>query len=658
MKATDITIVHLSDLHFNAKRESMYVGLLLADIQHQIRHSSKLMIVVTGDFAVRGEVSQVSESLLNFFKQLKSMIPQKCELLAVEVVPGNHDLIRPKVSNGFNDGTYKNRLLEFDELSRKIQDVFKDKLEGKNTRDAERVGVTYVPYNDQEIALVRLDTSGADIEAHMLKDVKDDIAEAKREKSRYKKELKGLLSAKKICELRMKEVYKDIKDQGDIIQNSFILHDSECKTKRLLSIVLAHHPLTWIKESGVDKVHDTLFKRGLGYTDLWLCGHMHMSQLYYTSENNHQKIMLMSGIGRQDSQHTCMRYSIYNISLERNVCAVQSRGATDGSPFAEDHAMGRSLSKGVEHLTIPLRSNQIGAVIRLNNSGQNRAVKDYYVDDTVLDLLREIRERIEWFKRNISIKIEESQQYLVQCLLSKKSSSAKKAACLYIDWRLLGQRNPFDARTKQVVLGILTKEDLVKHFLTQICIDLYQCITRPIERFECESVSPIYRQKVQWDDIQWRFHFRKYANLSKDGQSPCSESDKYIVYVSNRENSSIQEVDWGGFIKNAFNHREKCLIQSANQGQNPIVTDWDDFLTSIPRFRNSIVERKNCRGRYEARPILSFGASIMCRTQESLVLASLILYAFEFLDVNRTIGDLIESFLDSILLDDIRSFLV
>ena len=70
MKATDITIVHLSDLHFNASRESIYVNALLADIQHQIRHSEKLIIVVTGDLAVRSEVSQVSESLLNFLGDL------------------------------------------------------------------------------------------------------------------------------------------------------------------------------------------------------------------------------------------------------------------------------------------------------------------------------------------------------------------------------------------------------------------------------------------------------------------------------------------------------------------------------------------------------------------------------------------------------------
>lgn len=655
MKATDITIVHLSDLHFNASRESIYVNALLADIQHQIRHSEKLIIVVTGDLAVRSEVSQVSESLLNFFRRLNKIIPEKCELLAVEVVPGNHDLERPRVSNKFNLGTYKNKLEEFDKLASDIQGVFKKKVVGGNTRDPGRVGVTYVPYNGQEIAVVRLDTSGADIEAHMLKDVSDDIAEAKRKKG--KRKLNRLPTVKKICKLRMEAVFNDIKKQGNIIQRSFYDHDIKTKARRLLTIVLAHHPLTWIKESGVDKVHDTLFKRGLGYTDLWLCGHMHMSQLYYTSENNHQKIMLMSGIGRQDSQHTCMRYSIYNISLERNVCAVQSRGATEGSPFAEDHAMGLPLSADVEHLTIPLRSNQIGAAIQLNNSGQKRAVKDYYVDDTVLALFREIRERIDWFRHNISIKIEENKKWLLASILAKRGRVAGRATSEFMKWCLFGSKESVSVKSIQMIRNELKNKELVKFFLEQICNDLYQCISRPVERFDNETVSQIYQEKVKWDDIQWRFHFRKYSALSESKSSICVETDKYLSFVSNIKGNNIQEVDWNGFIKNAFMQREKCLIQSANQGQNPIVTEWDDFLTSIPRFRNSMVELKTDMGNFEMRPILTFGVSIKSKTQESLVLASLILYAFEFLNVNKTIGELIESFLDSVLIDDIRSHL-
>ncbi len=39
MKARDITILHLSDLHFDAHKEAFYVNSLLSDIQNQIAHS-------------------------------------------------------------------------------------------------------------------------------------------------------------------------------------------------------------------------------------------------------------------------------------------------------------------------------------------------------------------------------------------------------------------------------------------------------------------------------------------------------------------------------------------------------------------------------------------------------------------------------------------
>ena len=234
---------------------------------------------------------------------------------------------------------------------------------------------------------------------------------------------------------------------------------------------------------------------------------------------------------------------------------------------------------------------------------------------------------------------------------------AGQATSEFMKWCLFGSKESVSVKSIQMIRNELKNKELVKFFLEQICNDLYQCISRPVERFDNETVSQIYQEKVKWDDIQWRFHFRKYSALSESKSSICVETDKYLSFVSNIKGNNIQEVEWNGFIKNAFMQREKCLIQSANQGQNPIVTEWDDFLTSIPRFRNSMVELKTDMVNFEMRPILTFGVSIKSKTQESLVLASLILYAFEFLNVNKTIGELIESFLDSVLIDDIRSHL-
>lgn len=659
MKARDITILHLSDLHFDAHKEAFYVNSLLSDIQNQIAHSEQLIIVVTGDLAVKSEVRKVETPICKFFEDLHSCIPKTCELLAVEVVPGNHDLTRPLAKNDFHKRTFCNKLAAFDKVSNRIHAIFEDRLISSAERDDGRYGVTYIPYNNQEIALVRLDTSGADIEAELLKDIRDDIASFRR-KNIGNTRSKKLPSPKKVLALRQEQVREDIKRQGEEIQQSIYKHDATKRRRRLLTIVMAHHPLTWIKESGVDKIHDTLFKRGLGYTDLWLCGHMHMSQLYYTSENNHQKIMLMSGIGRQDTQHTFMRYSIYSISLERNVCAVQSRGATDGSRFAEDHAMGRASSDDVEHMTVPLRSNQIGAVIRLNNSGKGHLLKDYFVDDNVLGLMKETRERLLWFETNVRSNIDGCAQLVINELagLNKRGEAALFG---YMDWRLERDNSSIDAKAQKIIHDAIIRKRLVRHFLEGICVELYQCVTRPICKFDTAPISDIYLTRVKWDDIRWRFHFRKYQGCAENTYKP--ELDYYESFVLNdysqkKPETELQLVPWSGFIKNAFAHNEKCLIQSANQGQNPINTDWDDFLTSVPRFRNSQIEFKTQKIDYEYRPILSFGASIKCETQESLALASRILYALEFLNVNQSIGILIDEFMSEMQITDIRKFLV
>ena len=78
----------------------------------------------------------------------------------------------------------------------------------------------------------------------------------------------------------------------------------------------------------------------------------------------------------------------------------------------------------------------------------------------------------------------------------------------------------------------------------------------------------------------------------------------------------------------------------------------------MPRFRNSQIEFKTQKIDYEYRPILSFGASIKCQTQESLALASRILYALEFLNVNQSIGMLIDEFMSEMQITDIRKFLI
>ena len=68
-------------------------------------------------------------------------------------------------------------------------------------------------------------------------------------------------------------------------------------------------PLTWLQTDGA-QIRDVLFRNGLDDVDIWLCGHAHRSQLYYTNDDGRSVLMLMTGIGRKDNANCKQRYSI------------------------------------------------------------------------------------------------------------------------------------------------------------------------------------------------------------------------------------------------------------------------------------------------------------------------------------------------------------
>jgi 3',5'-cyclic AMP phosphodiesterase CpdA len=103
---SEITILHLSDIHFKKRKEEenktfrqdVQRKLIEAVKAHVKEHENLDFVAVTGDIAFSGKKNEYDKAL-EFFNSLKAVLPGKAEFL---VVPGNHDVDRDEVDKFFS----------------------------------------------------------------------------------------------------------------------------------------------------------------------------------------------------------------------------------------------------------------------------------------------------------------------------------------------------------------------------------------------------------------------------------------------------------------------------------------------------------------------------------------------------------------------------
>jgi formylglycine-generating enzyme required for sulfatase activity/calcineurin-like phosphoesterase family protein len=103
---SEITILHLSDIHFKKKkkeknksfRQIVQKRLIEAAASHNQEHGSPDVVAVTGDIAFSGKEHEYKEAAV-FFEKLKGVLPEGTEFLPV---PGNHDVDRDEVDEFFS----------------------------------------------------------------------------------------------------------------------------------------------------------------------------------------------------------------------------------------------------------------------------------------------------------------------------------------------------------------------------------------------------------------------------------------------------------------------------------------------------------------------------------------------------------------------------
>ncbi|MDQ1354874.1 MAG: hypothetical protein QG657_5183, partial [Acidobacteriota bacterium] len=103
---TEITILHLSDIHFRKKKDEknetfrgkVQERLVEAVTGHLKEHKNLDFVAITGDIAFSGKKKEYDEAL-EFLGKLKKVLPKGTEFLAV---PGNHDVDRDEIDEFFS----------------------------------------------------------------------------------------------------------------------------------------------------------------------------------------------------------------------------------------------------------------------------------------------------------------------------------------------------------------------------------------------------------------------------------------------------------------------------------------------------------------------------------------------------------------------------
>ncbi|MCU0289366.1 MAG: metallophosphoesterase, partial [Acidobacteria bacterium] len=102
---SEITILHLSDIHFKKKKEeddksfrhTVQERLIDAVKEHAGKEGNPDFVVITGDIAFSGKKEEYDEAFM-FLSSLKVVLPKDTEFL---VVPGNHDVDREQIDEFF-----------------------------------------------------------------------------------------------------------------------------------------------------------------------------------------------------------------------------------------------------------------------------------------------------------------------------------------------------------------------------------------------------------------------------------------------------------------------------------------------------------------------------------------------------------------------------
>ncbi|NIM17712.1 MAG: SUMF1/EgtB/PvdO family nonheme iron enzyme [Candidatus Aminicenantes bacterium] len=266
---SEITILHLSDIHFKTKgldtdkSVRRQVGKhMMETIETHVKENRMIpdVVAVTGDIAYSGKEDEYTESL-GFFAALQSFLPSGTLYLAV---PGNHDVDRKKIrkSLSLHETVRKGEIDEF--------------LENKE----ERVFFVNPKFNAFRVFMEKLHSRlyPAEADYFWVKDIEE----------------KGVsflgLNSCWACE--------GDEDKGNITLGFPQVTEAFEQAKMPHQVLLMHHPPNWFNEDDFIRYEGEIFKR----CSLILHGHTHWDKALVVKNPSYSCICLGANASYTDER--------------------------------------------------------------------------------------------------------------------------------------------------------------------------------------------------------------------------------------------------------------------------------------------------------------------------------------------------------------------
>ena len=602
-------------MHICSKTLSQTNKKLIADIAEQCQKSENIILAVTGDIVNKGEYGKYHEGVIAFFTELKKVLQRKVKY--TYIVPGNHDKCLTQSSKLFAELVQEGNLEIDDNIWQLQEEGYKEYLNvateikqifGKK-RTQKKAKTFYVDncvIDKQNICVILLDTTWG---------------------SNGSAEEAGKLVLGKYQLQSLQNEYNSIKDKIQAKQKDISL-----------TICLAHHPISWLKPEEEKMMRKYMNDDEYLNVDLYLCGHIHDTEIENWFNYDHSVLTLVTGVGWNHQNVTSgerdkkeeHRYSIYKVDPEKNCCEIIVRCSKRNGKFADDTSLYTNSNEQKENkLCYPVRlANNRQPYIKLN-APIDRNIKNILVDDNVLDKIKHVSlciaefekkcieisyfykrnylERIEEFYDITSQTYEETHKQLVEYFFSTKMNNYENDSIF--------KENPD------------ISYELFTSYLQEISMNFVQCF------IACFG-----------DSANLRCHFRWYDENDDTYKQLCKYS-----YKEHDSGPVVTKMPWGGLIEQAFKSR-KSLIYSVNPEYNSITpVKWDDFMTIIPSFFKSEQEFWQNKKKIK-RPIITCGISVQDETKSKKDISE-ILYVLEYLGVDIILTKLLDDFVSCFTVD-------
>ena len=407
----DLTILHLSDLHFNntgAQPFKLY-DALLNDVEGQLKYSKNVVVVVTGDIIDQAKYGY-KDLAITFFEKLKEVVDTlEITIKGIYFVPGNHDKERSHATETLSRITGPFDKDYFDDFGKFFKRSFKNYISltkeifhiffPNDSKDfnGSTYGCNQLIIDNQPYIFVRFNTAWSatgDADRRNLS----------------------------LGSFQLQEIEKEFRNITLDQKNN------SSTQKKPVVIAMAHHPLNWLTGQEEDIIQNFLIgQRGID-AQIFLCGHTHTRDVINWSNNRQSLTTLSTGIGWPDepsSDHSELHaYSIYVLHLDLNAIDIYVRSTNDGGTFVEDYRLyTKEENKKHNKIVLPLSSTKVHSYFELG-AVTGRSPKVIFLTNEFLMKSQQFIESLGAFR-----------QMAIQEMHFRKDASANNESRKYIDFK-------------------------------------------------------------------------------------------------------------------------------------------------------------------------------------------------------------------------------